>query len=331
MPESVVEALEWDLSVAPVVAAPRPTRRLVLSGVRRDEHDRPEQREHGASTECSDTVSVGVDTHSDSELGSSFVSEEEEEVEVPVVAGLPPVRPSVAAQRSGYAQIDRWNVQEVFARRASVMRTVPRFLWGSFRVALKVALEEVLSGQSRRDVAQQERGWKLFLLLPRMLLHRSPRGGPISRDKLIGRFDQFASSQWHELLVASQTCAQEAATAYARRKRRNPNNGTHRTARFSGASCHLAGKPSKELNWRPETGSRSTSCGVGRDQVWPNPSVAKFGYQVWPNQVWPRPSLARPSLAKTKFGQTKFGQDQVWPDQVWPRRSLARPSAGQSI
>ena len=58
----------------------------------------------------SDTVSVGFDTHSDSEGGSSFVSEEEEEVEVPVVAGLPPVRPSVAAQRSGYAQIDRWNV-----------------------------------------------------------------------------------------------------------------------------------------------------------------------------------------------------------------------------
>ena len=64
----------------------------------------------------------------------------------------------------------------------------------------------------------------------------------------------------------------------------------------------------------------------GRDQVWPNPSLAKSGYQVWPNQVWPRPSLARPSLAKTKFGQTKFGQDQVWPDQVWPRPNLARPS-----
>ena len=232
VPESVVEALELDLSVASVVA-PRPTRRLVLSGGRRDErHDRPEQREHGASSDRSDTESVGVDTHSDSQGSSSFVSEEEEqEVEVPVVAGLPPVRPSVAAQRSGFAQLDRWNVQEVFTRRASVMRTVPRFLWGSFRVALKVALEEVLTGQSRRDVAQQERGWKLFLLLPRMLLHRSPRGGPISRDKLIGRFDQFASGQWHNLLVASQTCAQEAATAFALRKRRNPNDGTRRAAR----------------------------------------------------------------------------------------------------
>ena len=37
---------------------------------------------------------------------------------------------------------------------------------------------------------------------------------------------------------------------------------------------------------------------AGRDQVWPNPSLAKSGYQVWPNQVWPRPSLARPSAGQ---------------------------------
>ena len=37
----------------------------------------------------------------------------------------------------------------------------------------------------------------------------------------------------------------------------------------------------------------------GRDQLWPNRCLAKFGYHVWPNQ----PTLSRPSLAKTKFGQ----------------------------
>ena len=113
-------------SVDHAVSAPRPTRRLVLCGGRPaavEQHDRPEQCDHGASTDSSDTVSVGCDPHSDSEAGSSFVSEEEEEVEVPVVAGLPPLRPSVASMRSGFAQVDRWNVQEVFARRASVMRS----------------------------------------------------------------------------------------------------------------------------------------------------------------------------------------------------------------
>ena len=58
--------------------------------------------------------------------------------------------------------------------RGAVMRVVPRFLWGSFRVAMKLALEEILSGAERSDGMQQERGWKLFMLLPRMLLCRSP-------------------------------------------------------------------------------------------------------------------------------------------------------------
>ena len=183
----------------------------------------------GPPTECSDPATLGSDTHS--EGGSSFISDEEEEVEVPIVANLHPVLPSVASRPSGFAQIDRWNVQEVFTCRASEMRTIPRFLWGSFRVALKVAMAEVSSGQSSRDVLRQERGWKMLLLLPRLLLHRSPRGGPISRAKFFGRFDQFAAGQWDELLNASQTCAQEAATAFTRRKRRTTNDETRRAAR----------------------------------------------------------------------------------------------------
>ena len=42
---------------------------------------------------------------------------------------------------------------------------------------------------------------------------------------------------------------------------------------------------------------------IGRDQVWPNPSLAKFGCQVWPDQVWQDQVWPGPSLAKTKFGQ----------------------------
>ena len=66
-----------------------------------------------------------------------------------------------------------------------------------------------------------------------------------------------------------------------------------------------------------------TASRPGRDQVWPNPSLAKSGYQVWPDQVWPRPSLARPSLAKTSLARpslakTKFGADQVRDNQYSP-------------
>ena len=64
-----------------------------------------------------------------------------------------------------------------------------------------------------------------------MLLHRSPRGGPISRDKLIGRFDQFAVGHWGDLIDASHKCAQEAVTAFRRRQRRSTDPDAHRARR----------------------------------------------------------------------------------------------------
>ena len=111
-----------------------------------------------------------------------------------------------------------------------LMKTVPRFLWGSFRIALKVAIEEILNGAARRNMVQQERGWKLFLLLPRMMLHRSPRGGLIGHEKLISRFDKFAAGQGHDLILASNKCAEEAATVRQRRAQRVQGNQDERRA-----------------------------------------------------------------------------------------------------
>ena len=63
--------------------------------------------------------------------------------EVPIVEEVPPVRPSVRVQRVGFEFLDQWDLSELFSHRVSVMRTIPRFLWGSFRIAMKVALEEI--------------------------------------------------------------------------------------------------------------------------------------------------------------------------------------------
>ena len=53
-----------------------------------------------------------------------------------------------------------------------------------FQAALRVALGEISTGQERGDEQRQERGWKLFFLLPRMLLSRPCRGGLVPRKKL---------------------------------------------------------------------------------------------------------------------------------------------------
>ena len=44
----------------------------------------------------------------------------------------------------------------------------------AFRNALRVALSEILEGSAAGDELREERGWKLFFLLPRMLLSRPP-------------------------------------------------------------------------------------------------------------------------------------------------------------
>ena len=58
----------------------------------------------------------------------------------------PLMRPSAAAMRAGLPLLDMEDLSQVFAVRASVMKVVPQFLWGSFRIALKLALEEVAAG-----------------------------------------------------------------------------------------------------------------------------------------------------------------------------------------
>ena len=69
-----------------------------------------------------------------------------------------------------------------------------------FKNTLTIALEEITRSD---DEVNQERGWKLFLMLPGMLLHRPPGGGLIPKAKLVQRFQSFAEGEWIRLIPAS--------------------------------------------------------------------------------------------------------------------------------
>ena len=85
----------------------------------------------------------------------------------------------------------------------------------------------------RPGVLHQERGWKLFLLIPRLLLHRPPRGGLVPKSKLVQRFDDFARGDWEKLFQSSDKCDEEASRAYTRKRRRQKpeDDITRRAAR----------------------------------------------------------------------------------------------------
>ena len=140
------------------------------------------QSEAVSSDRHEDDVSLHQNAGEDSDVDSVSVASGEApavpEVDVPLE--VPEVRDVSPAIRDAFRRMDGCDVERIFLRRAIVMRTVPMCIRGPYRAAMRVALVEATS----ETHVQRARGWKLFLLLPRMLLSRPPRGGLVSQEKL---------------------------------------------------------------------------------------------------------------------------------------------------
>ena len=75
------------------------------------------------------------------------------------------------------------------------------------------------------------RAWKLFMLLPRLLLHQPPRRGQVPKSRLKERFLHFFLGRWVGLLCQSRVCAEQAAVASRRRRRRSSDDFQRRAER----------------------------------------------------------------------------------------------------
>ena len=112
------------------------------------------------------------------------------------------------------------DLETVFAQRACLMKSVPGFMKGFYRSAMRVALAEIDEGRNHRALLRTSRGWKLFLALPRLLLHRPARGGQIPKVQLQRRIDAFSRGDWASLLASEQESSSRAAQGFSRRRRR---------------------------------------------------------------------------------------------------------------
>ena len=84
---------------------------------------------------------------------------------------------------------------------------------------IRAAFQSILDGVAAH-VARQVRGWKVLLLLPRMLLRRPPRGGKVSKEKLTERLENFRNGRWIDLVRDSEEIGDQAVTAARRRRGR---------------------------------------------------------------------------------------------------------------
>ena len=178
-----------------VTLMPMQTRKL---GLRESPTPRSPLDSEGSDGEVEESVAADEEVHG-----------EDEEEEREVVGGIP----RGVSLRMALVSLDEVDPRIVFRQRASVMRSVPKFLKGPFQNALKLALEEATWENSVQDEVRQERGWKLLELLPRMLLHQAPGGGLIAKKTLEARFQAFTRGEWVQLLRASSQCDEKAAVS----------------------------------------------------------------------------------------------------------------------
>ena len=84
---------------------------------------------------------------------------------------------SVGVPASAWSNLDAVDLAAEFGTPVPTMQSVPVFLRHGVRLALR-ALREAYA---RGTAPQQTRAWKLFLLLPRLLLHRAREPGNVQR------------------------------------------------------------------------------------------------------------------------------------------------------
>ena len=138
---------------------------------------------------------------------------------------------------SSWIWLDGVCLSEEFSTRFRVLQSCPSFIRGRYRHAQRIALELISTASLAGDVIAEERGWKLFGLLSKMLLHRSESKGSVGKRELEARCDAFARGEWHTLLAAA---GRLAVTRHNRQSHNRANKYESAVAKIRMEECRKA-------------------------------------------------------------------------------------------
>ena len=99
--------------------------------------------------------------------------------------------------QSAFHSLDQVDLQKALEQKYCGFQTPPSFLKGRLRQALTFALEAIMQAHTQE---QTVRAWKLWMLLPRMLLHRPPGTRTLSKPEWRTRIANFQQDEWILLL-----------------------------------------------------------------------------------------------------------------------------------
>ena len=99
-----------------------------------------------------------------------------------------------------------------------MLKTCPRFLQGRLRFSFAIALRECHRAKLEGDMVGANRAWKLFGLVPILLLSRPAHIGSVGRDELAKRADEFAQGGWGDLLTKARENSHDFPAVVRRRR-----------------------------------------------------------------------------------------------------------------
>ena len=99
-----------------------------------------------------------------------------------------------------WAVFDDVDLPVLFRERFTTLQSCPQCVRGRFRQACRKALEARRDAVNAGDELMEERSWKMFCLLPFLLLHRPVNKSTITKEVLYRRFDLFGVGAWDTLV-----------------------------------------------------------------------------------------------------------------------------------
>ena len=161
---------------------------------------------------------------------------------LPLEQELPDHSGQSQGRRAGVARLpDGWRhlagivLADEFRMRVTTLRAVPkpiRSAYARIQAQALAHMERMCAQVPDRDAPERVEAWTLFLMLPRLLLHRVGRGGKNGARELQRRISLFDGGQWDVLLDA---CRSTRAGTSRRAVQRTPEGAQEAKVRAATA------------------------------------------------------------------------------------------------
>ena len=122
----------------------------------------------------------------------------------------PQVRTNSEICADSWERLDEVDLDELFLQKIPMLKTCPRFLRGRLLHCFGVALRERHRAKLAGDRVAEVRAWKLFGMVPIMLLRRTKHSGTVGRDEFAQRVEDFNSGRWTDFLPEVQQSDQRS-------------------------------------------------------------------------------------------------------------------------